>query len=261
MSNPGKIKALLQRHVLLRTPDPGSFEAAIPGISLHRRDTVNSPENCLYLPRIVKLIQGRKRTVVGNDEYFYDEDGIFIAGVDFPNTSSIFKASLKNPCMSISIDLDKELIAQLPREMSGSLTNDDDEGNGLQVQSAVPKTLYAFLLLMELLDRPEQIPVMGPMLIKEIHYRVLMGTGGERLRLFYTFGSRRNLVARAITWLRENFAERVTVEELADKVHMASSTFYRRFKETGTVSPLQFQKRLQLHEAHRLMLTENMESL
>lgn len=260
MRDSDEIKAQLQRIVLGRTSGPGSFTTTIEGVSLHRRDAITSPENCLYLPRIIKIVQGRKRSVVGGDEYFYHEDNVFVAGVDMPNTSSIFEASPENPCMSITVDIDKELVAQLSLEMPDIPPNDDDESNGLLVQPADPDMLDAFLRLMELLDKPELIPVMGPMLIKEIHYRVLMGVGGDKLRLFYTFGSQRNQVAKAITWLRENFMEHITVEDLADKVHMASSTFYRRFKETATVSPLQFQKRLRLHEAQRLMLMDKLDA-
>lgn len=251
---------LLRNIVLGQLPEPGSYATAIEGVDVHRRDTATMPENCLYLPRIVKIVQGRKRSVVGDEEYFYGENDIFVAGVDMPNTSNIFEASPKKPCMSISIDLDRNLIAQLAMEMPDAAPIDDDAANGLLVQPVDAEMLDAFIRLAKLLEQPERIPILAPMIIREIHYRVLIGPGGEKLRSLYTYGSQKNQIARAISWVKDNFKERFTIEELAGRVHMATSTFHRRFKETTTVSPLQFQKRLRLHEAQRLMIIDDLDA-
>lgn len=253
-------KALLCERIQRRMTEPGSFATAIGGVGLHRRDKPNFPENCFLAPKIVKMVQGRKRSVIGADEYFYDEDNLFIAGVDMPNTSNIMDATPDKPCMSITVDLDKNLIAQLAMEMPEPISESDDAATGLLIQPVDAEMLNAFLRLEALLDKPTHISVLAPMLIKEIHFRVLCGPGGERLRLFYTYGSQKNQIARAIAWLRENFRERLTVDELAGKVHMAPSTFHRHFKEITSVSPLQFQKRLRLHEAQRLMLIEDLDA-
>lgn len=255
-----KLKTLLQEAVIEHTTEPGSYATAIPGVGLHRRDAPTKPESHFYVPRIIKIVQGCKRSLIGGNEYFYDADNLFIAGVDIPNTSNITVASSEKPCMSITIDMDKNLIAQLAMEMPDIAPSDDDEGSGLLIQPAESETLDALLRLLALLDKPEQVPILAPLILKEIYYRVLTGPGGDRLRLFYTFGSQKNQVAKAIAWLRENFVERFTIKELADKVHMASPTFHRRFKETTTISPLQFQKRLRLHEAQRLMLADEFDA-
>jgi transcriptional regulator GlxA family with amidase domain len=120
-----------------------------------------------------------------------------------------------------------------------------------------PDVLDAFLRLVELLDRPEQIPVLAPMIIREIHYRLLIGPQGERLRMINTLGTQSNQIARSITWLKENYREPLQVDELARKVNMATSTFHRHFRQVTTLSPLQFQKRMRLFEAQRRMLVEN----
>ena len=98
---------------------------------------------------------------------------------------------------------------------------------------------------------------MAPMILREIHYRLLIGPQGSFLRTVNTFGTQGNQVAQAISWLRNNYKEPVQVDELAKKVNMATSTFHRHFKQLTSLSPLQFQKRLRLYEAQRLMLVEN----
>ncbi len=255
-----KAKTELKRRVLASMPAAGDYPTAINSVALHRRDAVKSPENCLYVPRIVLMVQGRKRSMVGQYEYFYGEDDVFVNGVDLPNTSSMIEASPENPCMSITIDLDKNLIAQLGMEMTTAGGGDTDSFAGLLVQPAEANMVGAFLRLMELLDEPDQIAVLAPMIIKEIHFRVLIGPNGNQLRLLYTYGSHKNQIARAISWIRENFKERLLVDSLAEKVHMTSSTFHRHFKDITTLSPLQFQKRLRLHEAQRLMLMDNLDA-
>jgi transcriptional regulator GlxA family with amidase domain len=95
------------------------------------------------------------------------------------------------------------------------------------------------------------------MIIREIHYRLLIGPQGEHLRMVNTLGTQSNQIARSITWLSDNYKEPLQVDELAKKVNMATSTFHRHFRQVTTLSPLQFQKRIRLFEAQRLMLIEN----
>ena len=128
---------------------------------------------------------------------------------------------------------------------------------GLSVADVDPDILHAFLRLVELLEKPEQIPILGPLIVREIHYRLLIGPQGEFLRRLNTLGTQSNQIAQAITWLRDNYREPLQVDKLAQKVNMATSTFHRHFKEVTTLSPLQFHKRLRLYEAKRLMLTES----
>lgn len=251
--------ALLKERLTRRMPSEGSFPTQIAGVDIHRRDTAGAPTNCLYTPSIIKLVQGRKRCFVGQDEFKYAEDNVFIAGVDMPNTSNIFEATPEKPYLSITVELDRDLLAQLAMEMPMSPPGEDG-ATGLLVQPASPEMLDAFLRLEALFDKPDQIPFFAPLIVRELHLRVLFGPGGHRLRLFYTYGSQRNQIARAIAWLRENFKERLTVEDMAEQVHMAPSTFFRHFKEVTGISPLQFQKKLRLHEAQRLMLMDDLDA-
>jgi len=111
--------------------------------------------------------------------------------------------------------------------------------------------------LIDLLDEPEDIPILAPIILREIFYRLLMGDQGPRLRQMASAGSQSQQIARAIDWLKGNFTRPLHIDDLARQVNMSISTFHHHFRELTAMSPLQYQKWLRLNEARRLMLTEN----
>ena len=244
----------LKEKILSRMAEPGSHPTAISGFHLVRRVQANELR-VFYRPFIGLTVQGFKRTIVGKDEYSYGEYHCFVAGVDMPSESYITVASDEEPFLALSLDLDRSLVAQLAAEIPSSARMEPGAGKSVAVMEADAKVMAAFLRLAELLDEPEEIPIMAPMLIREIHYRLLLGPQGAWLRTICSLGTASNQVARAVTWLRENYKAPLQVEELAQRVGMSSSSFFRNFKQMTTLSPLQFQKALRLYEAQRLMLT------
>jgi transcriptional regulator GlxA family with amidase domain len=120
--------------------------------------------------------------------------------------------------------------------------------------------LAAFQRLVDLLDDEQDIPIMAPLIQREIFYRLLAGEQGDRLRQMVSTGSQTHQIAQAINWLKEHFRSAVPIDELAARVSMSSSTFYHHFRTMTAVSPLQFQKQLRLQEARRLMLEERVEA-
>ena len=255
-----KAKELLKGYVNSRMAEPGCYETGLSGVRTYRSDEVTRPATCLYRPMILKMVQGHKRALVGSEEYRYGVDDVLVTGVDMPGASMICEASPKAPSTSIAIDLDKNLIAQLALEIPHKPIDGGGVVKGVHVQPLDAGTLDAFLRLAELFEVPEKLAVVGPMIVREIHYLLLVGPNGHRLRSFYTLGSQGNQVAQAISWLKQNIATAIQIEELAEKVNMAPSTFHRHFKEVTALSPLQFQKRLRLHEAQRLMLMHDMDA-
>ena len=248
---------LLKEKLLRWMAGTGDYPTAIEAFTIFRRDEANQPVNCFYKPHVGVIVQGFKRSVIGSEEYRYGENHCLITGVDVPGVSYITAASLEQPFLAMSLDLDKYLITQLAAEIPPSSRPGNGSCKGMSVAEVDPDVLDAFLRLAELLEKPEQIPVLAPMIIREIHYRLLIGPQGERLRMVNTLGTQSNQIARTITWLRDNYKASLQVDELARKVNMATSTFHRHFREVTTLSPLQFQKRLRLYEAQRLMLAEN----
>jgi len=248
---------LLKEKLLRWMPKTGDYPTAIEGFTIFRRDEANQPENCFYKPLVGVIVQGFKRSIIGSEEYRYGENHCLVTGVDVPSVNYITAASPEQPFLAVSLNLDKYLITQLAAEIPPSPRLGNGSYKGISVADVDPDVLDAFLRLAELLEKPEQIPVLAPMIIREIHYRLLIGPQGERLRMVNTLGTQSNQIAKTITWLRDNYKEPLQVDALAKKVNMATSTFHRHFREVTTLSPLQFQKRLRLYEAQRLMLVEN----
>ena len=252
-----RTNCLLKEKLLRWMPEPGSYPTAIEGLTIARRHDAKQLGNCVYKPLVAVVVQGSKRSVIGSKEYRYGENHCLVIGVDIPSANHVIIASPEQPFLAVSLDLDKYLITQLAAEIPPSSGLGDDTYKGMAVAEVDPDVLSAFLRLVELLEKPEQIPVLAPMIIREIHYRLLIGPQGERLRMINTLGTQSNQIAKSITWLRDNYKEPLQVDELARKVNMATSTFHRHFRDVTTLSPLQYQKRLRLYEAQRLMLVED----
>lgn len=178
-------------------------------------------------------------------------------GVDIPSINNILEASPDKPFLAVAVAIDHKLATELSAEIPPASTAGASSYSGVSVAEVSPDLLDAFSRLAEALDNAEQMTVLAPMIIREIHYRVLIGPQGGCLRMINTLGSQSNQVAEAIAWLRENFVNPFHVNDLAARVNMATTTFHRHFKQLTSMSPLQFQKRLRLYEAQRLMLSED----
>lgn len=248
--------AYLKEKMLKWLPEQNRMSTAIDGLMLTRQDDINPPESCFYQPMIAVIVQGFKRSMIGNKEYQYGNNHCMVVGVDMPGIYHITGASPDEPFLSISIKLDRYIISQLITEMP-LITNKNKESVSAVIVSEITDTLLnAILRLVELLDQPASIPILAPMIIREIHFHLLNSVHGDCLRMVNTSGTKANQIAMAINWLRENYTAPLDVNNLAKLVNMSSSTFHRHFRHVTTFSPLQFQKQLRLYEAERLMLLE-----
>ncbi|GFK95312.1 HTH-type transcriptional activator RhaS [Fundidesulfovibrio magnetotacticus] len=247
---------LLKEKLLARMPGQGVYETAVEGLRLSRREEPHKVENCFSEPIAAVIVQGFKRSVLGSEEYRYGENQCLVAGVDMPSSSCVLDATRDRPFLAVALVLDKGLITRLAAETPAPQESTTIRNKGISIDNVDPDVLEAFLRLVELLDKPGQIPVLAPLIVREIHYRLLLGPQGAHLRGINTLGSQGNQIAKAINWLKSNYREPLQVDSLARLVNMATSTFHRHFKEVTTLSPLQFHKRLRLYEAQRLMLAE-----
>ena len=246
----------LKEKLLKWLPEQSRLETPIPGLALTRHDENTSAIRCFYTPMIALVVQGFKRSMIGDHEANYGELHCVTVGIDMPGVFHITDASPQAPFLSLSVKLDRRIITQLITEVPSIVTAQEGEVTPIVVDEAGKDLLQVFSRLVELLDTPSRIPALAPMIIREIHYYLLCGSQGKCLRLFNTNGTQANQIAQAISWLRENYTSPLRMEELARYVNMAPSTFNRHFKEVTSLSPLQFQKRLRLYEAERLMLLE-----
>ena len=251
-----RLKSLLLKHL----PRAGMLK--VPGIdslTLIRREEENNEGQSLLVPSLGFVVQGQKRTFIGGKEYAYGKYHCVAVGVDVPTSFCAVRATHAEPFLVVSLALDRFLLSELIAQMP-AVESSDNSDSAFNVGLVDEEVLGAVMRLVQLLEHPEQVPVLAPMLIREIHYRVLMTELGVSLRRFNAKTGASSQMSKAIAWLRENYRRPLSVPELADVVHMGVSTFHRHFKEVTNMTPLQFHKQLRLHEAKRLMIAEQLDA-
>lgn len=251
-------RSLLRNRLQELFSAPGILQTGIKGFSAALRTAPTSNQHCFYKPMAILVLQGKKQTVLGSEKFTYNENQLVVTSIDIPTVGSIVEASPEKPFMALIFDLDNYVISQLLSE--GSSPQNEAARRGMGIIDADESLLDAFSRLTALVGQPERQKVMAPMIIKEIHYLLLTSPLGDILRTINTKGSQNNRIANAISWMKENYRRPLKIDELAQKFNMAESSFYRHFSKVTTLSPLQYQKKLRLHEAQRLMLAENFDA-
>ena len=236
------------------------IETAIPGLALYRREEPTPPTSGLYEPSICWAVQGAKRVVLGDDTYVYDAHHFLITSVDLPTVWQIIDASREKPCLGLMLKLNLREISQLMVDSHLPPPRAQQSSRGMATGEVTLPLLTAFQRLLDLLDEPKDIPILAPLIQREISYRLLMGDQGARLRQMASAGSQSHQIARAIDWLKGNFSQQLRIDDLATQVNMSASTFHHHFRALTAMSPLQYQKWLRLNEARRLMLTERLDA-
>jgi AraC-like DNA-binding protein len=232
----------------------GSIETPIAGLTLHRIMRPGSPKPAIQMPALSLIAQGSKRVFVGGEEYEYDPLHYMVTSVDLPAVGKVTVASTTQPYLGLRLDLDVEAIVELIQDENLPPTAHAEASRGLFVNRLSTTMLDAVLRLLRLVETPDDIPILAPMVKREILYRLLRNGQGARLRQMALQDSQTQRVAKAIRLLRENFARSIRVESIAKDVHMSVSSLHHQFKAVTAMSPLQYQKQLRLQEARRLML-------
>jgi AraC-like DNA-binding protein len=246
---------------IARWTDKGEqHTTAVPGLSLFRRDEPTGPISGTYEPSICLVAQGAKRVLLGDDTYVYDAHRYLITSVHLPTIVQIITASREKPYLGLRLKLDRREISQLMVDSDVPPPRVQQSHRGMATGEVTVPLLNAFQRLIDLLAEEKDIPVLAPIIQREIIYRLLVGDQGPRLRQIASAGSQSQQIARAIDWLKGNFTQPLSIDDLAAQASMSNSTFHHHFRSMTALSPLQFQKRLRLQEARRLMLVEHMDA-
>lgn len=235
------------------------FLTPIPDLALYRRDAPSEPSCCIVEPCVALVIQGAKRMTLGEDAFLYDPSRFLITSLDLPATMQVVEASHDRPYLGLSLRLNLPIMAEMMMQ-GAPMPREHSFGRGAVLGEMTLPMLDAFKRLLDLLDDPDAIPALAPLIQREIYYRLLMSDQGARLRQIASAGSQSHRIAHAIDWLKTHYTQALHIDELAAQVQMSTSSFHQRFRQLTAMSPLQFQKWLRLHEARRLMLTEHLEA-
>ncbi len=230
----------------------GEWDSRIPGLHLSYVQTPDKVPNCFYVLSVGLILQGRKHLNIGKDSYEYGAGSMIVTSVDMPTSYELLNVTPSNPFISLSLKLNPAILAEI---ISSESTASEYKSNEVfSIDWATQELLEDFDRLLRLLERPQQIETRAPLLIKDIHYLALAGTAGESLRSLYAPGAVGQRIRRVIHWMRENFREPITIEQLSDVAGMSSTTLHRHFKAFTSLSPVQYQKRLRLYEAQQFLI-------
>jgi len=233
----------------------GTHATPITGLNLYRGSTISGTNCGIYKPTLALISQGAKRITLGDETLVYDQANYLVTSLDLPVLAQVMRASPDEPYLAFSFELDPRRIGVLMSEMKLSRPP-SNSGRAMAVGTLTTELLDPVLRLARLLDSPQDIPVLAPMIERELIYRLLTGEMGMRLRNLAIAESQTHQIARAIDWLKTNYTRPLRIEELARTVHMSESSLHHHFKAVTAMSPLQYQKHLRLQEARRLMFAE-----
>lgn len=242
-----------------RTVGQLDCSTAISKLMFFRREAPMPPTICLVEPSIILVVQGEKQMLVGGEAYPYNINRFLVTSLDLPANSQIVEASPDKPCLGLGLKLDLRIIAELIAQGGLPLPEErsSERGAGIGIGTVTPTLLEPFRRLLDLLNEPGAIPVLAPLIEREIHYRLLLSDQAGRLQQIVSVGSQGHRVAKAIDWLKLNYTETLRIDDLASHVKMSPSSLHHHFRQLTAMSPLQYQKWLRLNEARRLMLNED----
>lgn len=250
-----ELASAIARHI----PHDGE-RSPFPSVHLSRTSRPTRPMTVLYEPALVVLAQGKKLVTLGSDELTYDRSTYFLSSVALPITGRVVTASAASPYLGVRLALTPSLVGSvlgnevLPREERTK------PARGLDVRPLDFPLLDAVVRLIRLADTPEHAPMLAPLVIQEIVYRLFVGGHAARLQHIATVGGRSHGVTAAIDWIRANFDQTMRIETLAKSVGMSPSGLHLHFRAVTGMSPLQYQKTLRLNEARRLMVSERLDA-
>ena len=244
--------SLIGRH----TTGDGGHCTPLPSLTLFRWSKVATLECSLTRPSLVIAAQGRKRMILADHPFDYGDEYGLIASMQLPVMAQVTMAAPDQPYLCLVYELDLTRIADLMTEMRLPAPRTIPEGKALSLCAVTAPLFDAALRLVRLLDEPAHIPVLAPLVERELLYRLLIGEQGMRLRHLTLAESQTFKISRAIDYLKRNYAQPLRIETLAGEVSMSVSSLHHHFKAVTALTPVQYQKQLRLQEARRLLLVE-----
>ncbi|UUZ94553.1 AraC family transcriptional regulator [Paenibacillus sp. P25] len=255
-----KSQAELSRLIKKYTIHDGVHPTIVPSLQLIRDSSTTLPVLRVHEPALCIVTQGSKVVMLEQESYPYGPSNYLVVSVDLPISAQITEASPNRPYLCIRLQFDPLQILDIMRDSDLQSGKKGEVRRGLYVNEASDSLLDVAVRLLRLLETPEDVSALAPLVIREIFYRVLKGKQGGFLRQIAVNGSTSQRIAAVIDQIKNDYAKPLRVEELALSVHMSPASLFRHFKEVTAMSPMQFQKKIRLLEARRLLLSETMDA-
>lgn len=212
----------------------------------------------VFKPAFCVIAQGVKQVIVGDETFRYDPGHYLVSSVDLPVTSYVLEASENKPYMSFRMNLDPAVVASVMMESGIEIKKNASQVKAMNVSPVDAELLDAVVKLAGLFGKPDELKFLAPLVEREIIFRLLKGEQGQRLSYLLSNDGNTHRISKAVKTLSENIDKPLEIENLARELGMSVSGFHHHFKSVTAMSPLQFQKKIRLQEARRLMLGEDL---
>lgn len=232
----------------------------VPGLLLSRRTAPTAPASATYEPSLAVVAQGRKRADLGGTTFIFDESRYLLTSLDLPVTCNVIEASEAVPYLCFVLKLEISVVRELLSREEIQAPEASSDTPAMATGETTAELLDACCRLIDLLNKPQDIPFLSGLIQREIIYRILRGPEGARLRAIATLGDQSHRTAKAIAWVRTNYAKPLRVEDLAKIAGMGVSTLHHHFRALTSMSPLQYQKQLRLQAARERLLMDGLDA-
>jgi AraC-like DNA-binding protein len=232
----------------------------VPGLLLSRRTAPTAPASVAFEPSLAVVAQGRKRIDLGRTTFIFDQSRFLLTSLDLPVISQVIEARKEVPYLGFLLKLEMPVVRELLSREEIQAPEAPSDSPAMATGATTAELLDACCRLVDLLDTPQHIPFLSGLIQREIIYRILRGREGARLRAIATLGDQSHRTAKAIAWVRANYAKPLRVEDLAKIAGMGVSTLHHHFRTLTAMSPLQYQKQLRLHAARERMLIDSLDA-
>jgi AraC-like DNA-binding protein len=256
----GELRAALAGKIARFIGSSERLITRVPGLLLVRRTAPTAPCSGTYEPSVIVVAQGRKRVDLGQITFIYDESRFLLTSVDLPIVSQVIEASEAEPLLALALRLELPVVRQLLSREEIHVRDVSSDSPAMVTGEVTVELLSACCRLLDLLATPQHIPFLSGLIQREIIYRLLCGPEGRRLRAIATSGDQSHRTAKAIAWIRDNYAKPVRVDDLAEIAGMGVSTLHHHFRVLTNMSPLQYQKQLRLQAARGRMLIDGLDA-
>lgn len=260
-----ELRNLVDRH------SPAGISEPLPGVLLCREVTPVAPEASTTGTTFALIAQGSKQLRLGDQTVTYGPGEYLVTSIDLPVIGQFVEATQDLPALGVGLDLTASAIAELllstgeepgvhgaaPSRGTRRAGTTGRAAPALATSTASAELVDAVGRLIGLLDRPRDLPVLAPMVRREILWLLITGPQGDTVRQLGLADSKLTHINRVVHWIRANPAEPVRVEDLARRAGLSLSAFHRTFKAVTGSSPLQFQKRLRLVMARQVLAAED----
>lgn len=238
-----------------RLPEEGIFTASINGVKLYRVEKSFNRKPASYNSEIIIIVQGEKRVYLGDTVYTYNPSRYLVLPVPLPVECEAVISS-DGPLLGIAVKVDPLIVGEILLELDDTHPPADDLHRGIYSALMTEGIADTALRLLEALSSPEDGRILGPMIIREMIYRVLCGENGEALQALAYRDRKFFQIAKVLNKIHQAYHQNHDIRSLAMEAGMSISSFHTSFKAVTDASPLQYIKSVKLHKARELMTLE-----